>query len=34
MRDVAGLRTTIQLLPNDVEAYLDEPPVDATAASS
>ncbi len=25
MRDVAGLRTTIQLLPTDVEAYVDEP---------
>ena len=25
MRDVSGLRTSIQLLPNDVEAYLDEP---------
>ena len=25
MRDVAGLRTSIQLLPTDVEAYLDEP---------
>jgi cation diffusion facilitator family transporter len=24
MRDVAGLRTTIQLLPTDVEAYVDE----------
>jgi len=34
MRDVAGLRTTIQLLPNDVEAYLDEPAVDAKTASS
>ena len=25
MRDIAGLRTTIQLLPTDVEAYVDEP---------
>jgi cation diffusion facilitator family transporter len=25
MHDVAGLRTTIQLLPTDVEAYVDEP---------
>jgi hypothetical protein len=25
MRDVSGLRTTIQLLPTDVEAYVDEP---------
>ncbi|HEY9024568.1 MAG TPA: cation diffusion facilitator family transporter [Burkholderiaceae bacterium] len=25
MRDVAGLRTSIQLLPTDVEAYVDEP---------
>jgi cation diffusion facilitator family transporter len=25
MRDVAGLRTTIQLLPTDVEAYVEEP---------
>jgi len=28
MRDVAGLRTTIQLLPTDVEAYVDEPVAD------
>ena len=34
MRDVAGLRTTIQLLPNDVEAYLDEPAVERAPASS
>jgi len=26
MRDVAGLRTTIQLLPTDVEAFVDQPP--------
>jgi len=25
MRDIAGLRTSIQLLPTDVEAYVDEP---------
>ena len=25
MRDVAGLRSSIQLLPTDVEAYVDEP---------
>jgi len=25
MRDVSGLRTSIQLLPTDVEAYVDEP---------
>ena len=30
MRDVAGLRTTIQLLPTDVEAFVDQPP-DTTA---
>ncbi len=29
MRDVAGLRTTIQLLPTDVEAYVDETAEDA-----
>jgi cation diffusion facilitator family transporter len=39
MRDVSGLRTTIQLLPTDVEAYLDEPgrgdaADDAAAASA
>jgi cation diffusion facilitator family transporter len=28
MRDVSGLRTTIQLLPTDVEAYVDEPAAD------
>lgn len=32
MRDVAGLRTTIQLLPTDVEAYLDEPACDDASA--
>jgi cation diffusion facilitator family transporter len=34
MRDVAGLRTSIQLLPTDVEAYVDEPAADGVAASS
>ena len=40
MRDVAGLRTTIQLLPTDVEAYVDEPappprePASAAASTS
>jgi cation diffusion facilitator family transporter len=34
MRDVAGLRTSIQLLPNDVEAYVDEPGPDARRAST
>ena len=34
MRDVAGLRTSIQLLPTDVEAYVDEPVADGAAASS
>ena len=31
MRDVAGLRTSIQLLPTDVEAYVDEPAAQAQA---
>jgi len=31
MRDVAGLRTSIQLLPTDVEAYVDEPVAEAPA---
>jgi len=31
MRDVAGLRTSIQLLPTDVEAYVDEPAAQAPA---
>jgi len=31
MRDVAGLRTSIQLLPTDVEAYVDEPVADTPA---
>ena len=34
MRDVAGLRTSIQLLPTDVEAYVDEPAVDGHPAST
>jgi divalent metal cation (Fe/Co/Zn/Cd) transporter len=33
MRDVAGLRTSIQLLPTDVEAYVDEPVADGSPAS-
>jgi len=33
MRDVAGLRTSIQLLPTDVEAYVDEPDAHSPAAS-
>jgi len=32
MRDVSGLRTSIQLLPNDVEAYLDEPAAEGRPA--
>ncbi len=32
MRDVTGLRTSIQLLPNDVEAYVDEPAPDGRPA--
>ena len=31
MRDVAGLRSSIQLLPTDVEAYVDEPAAQAPA---
>ena len=34
MRDVVGLRTSIQLLPTDVEAYVDEPAAERAAASS
>jgi cation diffusion facilitator family transporter len=34
MRDVAGLRTTIQLLPTDVEAYVDETSDAAEAATA
>jgi len=34
MRDVAGLRTSIQLLPTDVEAYVDEPVADGRAATT
>ncbi len=34
MRDVAGLRTSIQLLPTDVEAYVDEPAADAGRAAT
>jgi cation diffusion facilitator family transporter len=34
MRDVAGLRTSIQLLPTDVEAYVDERVPEARGASS
>jgi cation diffusion facilitator family transporter len=33
MRDVAGLRTSIQLLPTDVEAYFDEPAAESPVAS-
>ena len=33
MRDVSGLRTSIQLLPTDVEAYVDEPVADAAASA-
>jgi len=33
MRDVAGLRTSIQLLPTDVEAYVDERVAESPAAS-
>ena len=33
MRDVAGLRTSIQLLPTDVEAYVDEPGAESAAPS-
>jgi cation diffusion facilitator family transporter len=33
MRDVAGLRTSIQLLPTDVEAYVDEPGAEPAASS-
>jgi cation diffusion facilitator family transporter len=33
MRDVAGLRTSIQLLPTDVEAYVDEPLPEARGAA-
>ena len=33
MRDVAGLRTSIQLLPTDVEAYVDEPAADGRPAT-
>ena len=33
MRDVAGLRTSIQLLPTDVEAYVDEPAAESPVAS-
>jgi len=32
MRDISGLRTSIQLLPNDVEAYLDEPAAEGRPA--
>ena len=34
MRDVAGLRTSIQLLPTDVEAYVDEPAADGRPATT
>ena len=34
MRDVAGLRTSIQLLPTDVEAYVDEHATGARPAAS
>ena len=33
MRDVAGLRTSIQLLPTDVEAYVDAPVADGQPAT-
>ena len=34
MRDITGLRTSIQLLPTDVEAYVDEPVAGGATASS
>ena len=34
MRDVAGLRSSIQLLPTDVEAYVDDPVAGGATASS
>ena len=34
MRDITGLRTSIQLLPTDVEAYVDEPVADSRATSA
>jgi cation diffusion facilitator family transporter len=34
MRDVSGLRTSIQLLPTDVETYLDEPAAEGRPAVS